>query len=71
MVLIGWQDIKLKEGRHNYPKHPFIQVQAVLLVLGGCEVPLGLERIAVPTVHDEKVFLISLQQGFMAISSFS
>ncbi|KAK3149432.1 hypothetical protein QOZ80_3AG0217300 [Eleusine coracana subsp. coracana] len=30
------------------------KVQAVLLVLGGCEVPLGLESIAVPTVHDEK-----------------
>ncbi|KAL6843599.1 hypothetical protein ACP4OV_026661 [Aristida adscensionis] len=30
------------------------KVQAVLLVLGGCEVPLGLESMAVPKTHDQK-----------------
>lgn len=31
------------------------QVQAVLLVLGGFEVPPGLVNMAVPTANDEKV----------------
>ncbi|KAL6636957.1 hypothetical protein ACP70R_024529 [Stipagrostis hirtigluma subsp. patula] len=30
------------------------KVQAVLLVLGGCEMPLGVENMDVPKTHDEK-----------------
>ncbi|TVU45198.1 hypothetical protein EJB05_04693, partial [Eragrostis curvula] len=35
------------------PMFGVLPVQALLLILGGCEVPLGLESIAVPTAHDE------------------
>lgn len=41
--------------RGNLKVFPFEQVQAVLLVLGGYEVPPGLVNMAVPTANDEKV----------------
>jgi hypothetical protein len=44
-----------------------IQVQAVLLVLGGSDMPPGLVSMAVPTTFDEKVSMfcrISTQRLF-------
>ncbi|TVU45165.1 hypothetical protein EJB05_04640, partial [Eragrostis curvula] len=45
-----------------YPKHSLTQVQALLLILGGWEVPLGLESIAVPTAHDEKYATVAARR---------
>jgi hypothetical protein len=54
-------------------KFPFEQVQAVLLVLGGYEVPPGV-NMTVPTSNDEKVstnYKMSAVRINITISSFS
>ena len=52
---------KLNLGELYILKISLEQVQAVLLVLGGYEVPPGLVNMAVPTANDEKVSTHFLQ----------
>ncbi|KAF8675434.1 hypothetical protein HU200_047804 [Digitaria exilis] len=58
LTCYGWSQFLLPlddlRWQRIVPRFPFGQVQAVLLVLGGYEVPPGLVNMAVPTANDEK-----------------